>query len=463
MKRKNNFIFRRFFGLSLMIVAMLLCSISSVAQDMPDLSKTGTITVKMTDPVTKEAIPGGKFKVYRVAELTLKNNLFVYQYSEGFTSLTDDLTIDGPIGKGGDDVKNLADSIAAFINNSTGINPVVPDLEINADGIATVTGLKLGIYLFVQTEVADPTKYQPGDPFLVTVPYFDENGKISYEVDASLKVSIGTVITSTAGMIKKNVEGTTKNDAFFEFTFKRLTDDSPMPVNPTGMVDEGGSVVSVSAEELVIRRQGSGDLAIGDITFKKPGDYFYQCTETGQPENYTIDNTKYWVKFEVAKREDGQLAVQKITAKKDGPEGEPVYEGAAGDDLTLTFTNTYKEKETETTSQKETTTTQETTTQPTTTRSYTGGGPSGGGPSHRPGYSSPPQEGVPDSGSEVLGVDRALSEEPPQGSVLGANRKVLGANRLPRTGQLWWPVPVLLLFGAGMIGKGIYDRNKKES
>ena len=482
MKSKKNFIFRRFVGLSLMILAMLLCSITSAAQeqDEPDFTKKGTINVTMKNPpLTGEIIPGGKMELYQVAELKKDGKLYGYHYSTGFEGQEFDLTTEGPIAKGGADLRNMADSLAAFIKNSNGSIQPIAEIPINDNGYGSVADLDLGVYLLIQSEVSDPDKYQPSDPFLVTVPYFDEDGKISYEVDASPKTRPGSVFVSAAGTIKKNVEGTTNNDAFFEFTFERLTNDSPMPVNPTGMVDEGGSVVSVSADKLVIRRQGSGDLAIGDITFKNAGDFFYQVTETGEPENYTIDDTVYWLKYEIVKREtDDKLVIQKVTAKKDGPEGSVVYEGETGDTLTFTFTNTYDEggiqpptSEKETTEPEETTTTQETTTQPTTTRSYTGGGPSGGGssggPSHRPGFSSSssgtPQEGVADSGSEVLGVDRALSVDTPEGRVLGANRKVLGANRLPRTGQLWWPVPILLLFGAGMIGKGIYDRSKNES
>jgi hypothetical protein len=48
-------------------------------------------------------------------------------------------------------------------------------------------------------------------------------------------------------------------------------------------------------------------------------------------------------------------------------------------------------------------------------------------------------------------------------SVLGAIRdlpEVLGARRLPQTGQLWWPLPILVLFGVFFIIKGI-RRNAK--
>ncbi|WP_026516360.1 Cna B-type domain-containing protein [Butyrivibrio sp. MC2021] len=48
-------------------------------------------------------------------------------------------------------------------------------------------------------------------------------------------------------------------------------------------------------------------------------------------------------------------------------------------------------------------------------------------------------------------------------SVLGAIRdlpEVLGARRLPQTGQLWWPLPILVLFGVFFIIKGIRKNAK---
>ena len=48
--------------------------------------------------------------------------------------------------------------------------------------------------------------------------------------------------------------------------------------------------------------------------------------------------------------------------------------------------------------------------------------------------------------------------------VLGAIRdlpQVLGARRLPQTGQLWWPLPILVIAGIFMIVKGIRKNSKK--
>ena len=47
--------------------------------------------------------------------------------------------------------------------------------------------------------------------------------------------------------------------------------------------------------------------------------------------------------------------------------------------------------------------------------------------------------------------------------VLGAIRElpaVLGARRLPQTGQLWWPLPLLVIVGIVFIVKGIRKNNK---
>ncbi len=70
-----------------------------------------------------------------------------------------------------------------------------------------------------------------------------------------------------------------------------------------------------------------------------------------------------------------------------------------------------------------------------------------------PGDNPPPPEGG------VLGAFRDLPQ------VLGAVRQlpqVLGARRLPQTGQLWWPIPILLIVGVFFIVKGI-RKNAKNS
>ena len=59
---------------------------------------------------------------------------------------------------------------------------------------------------------------------------------------------------------------------------------------------------------------------------------------------------------------------------------------------------------------------------------------------------TPGEPGIPDL-PEVLGAIRDLPQ-------------VLGARRLPQTGQLWWPLPILVIAGVFMIVKGIKKNSK---
>ena len=59
---------------------------------------------------------------------------------------------------------------------------------------------------------------------------------------------------------------------------------------------------------------------------------------------------------------------------------------------------------------------------------------------------TPDTPGIPDL-PEVLGAIRDLPQ-------------VLGARRLPQTGQLWWPLPILVIAGVFMIVKGIKKNSK---
>ena len=86
-----------------------------------------------------------------------------------------------------------------------------------------------------------------------------------------------------------------------------------------------------------------------------------------------------------------------------------------------------------------------------------------------PGGGTPPSGG---GGNPPSPGSRRSVTPPSEGSVLGASRdvggeqpmpEVLGANRLPQTGQLWWPVPVLCILGLGLVGSGLYRRRTAEA
>ena len=75
---------------------------------------------------------------------------------------------------------------------------------------------------------------------------------------------------------------------------------------------------------------------------------------------------------------------------------------------------------------------------------------------------TPPPPGPP--GTPPGGPPNTPPGPPQFPDVLGAIRElpaVLGARRLPQTGQLWWPLPILLIVGIFFIVKGIRKNHKK--
>ncbi|MBO4457162.1 MAG: Cna B-type domain-containing protein [Butyrivibrio sp.] len=74
---------------------------------------------------------------------------------------------------------------------------------------------------------------------------------------------------------------------------------------------------------------------------------------------------------------------------------------------------------------------------------------------------NPPSSPPPSNDETPSGGGDTTPDETPVPDVLGAVRKlaelpaVLGARRLPQTGQLWWPLPILIIAGLALIIKGI--------
>lgn len=88
-----------------------------------------------------------------------------------------------------------------------------------------------------------------------------------------------------------------------------------------------------------------------------------------------------------------------------------------------------------------------------------GGGDNPPPPPDNPPPDNPPPDNPPPEGG-VLGAIRDLPQ------VLGAVRalpQVLGARRLPQTGQLWWPLPILVIAGIFFIVKGIKKNAKMKA
>lgn len=169
----------------LLLTVALLCMMGTTAmaaQEMPDLNKTGSISVTMKDSDSGKTVSGGTFTLYQVGDV-LVNNGFSFVLTDAFSGSRLDVN----------DVESasLADNLAAYAkkNNLSG-TPV----SIGTDGIASFSNLSVGLYLLVQTEAAP--NYRAVSPFLVSVPTHDASGYV-YQVDATPKMEKVTVVPTT--------------------------------------------------------------------------------------------------------------------------------------------------------------------------------------------------------------------------------------------------------------------------
>lgn len=141
------------------------------AREVPDESRTGTITVKMEydgKPVT-----GGTLTAYRVARVMEENGNDCFEVLPPY--MVQELSWENW------NTPELAASFAGQISGD-GIAPTTSE-----GGLVCFEDLKLGLYLIVQAEAADG--YEPLIPFLVSVP-MNEDGHYVYEVNAEGKFQL---------------------------------------------------------------------------------------------------------------------------------------------------------------------------------------------------------------------------------------------------------------------------------
>ena len=432
--------------------------LSVCADEFPDLSKNGSCSINVTlqDKSNEAAVAGGKLELIQVASAKVDNG-FVYVPTGSFNNsdFTFDLSEKADLTS-----SDLAANIASYASKH-GITGKV--LDVGDEGTVSFSGLDVGLYLMIDVEPAPG--YTNAKPFLISVP-MRENGAYIYDVDASPKlerVSKISPVTKTCPPIRKviRVPGKSKasstskeymNISAFTFSFKRMKDTYPMPVNTSGDVDEGGSVVSEDEDELVIVREGEGKLDIGTITFTDVGDYYYSVKEIKGDGNYSYDTNSYVLKYTVSRNND-TLTVSDTQIRVGNANGEHVSE------MVFTFTNIYRKglvvnEEEEIEARK---------------ASLLLGENGNGDTPKKTGVNLDEEEGTSKRTGRTVGytgteqkvpkrTGETESEEedtPPRANPpTSVNVRV----NLPQTGQLWWPVWIMAGLGAAFLLIGILRR-----
>ena len=183
----------------------------------------------------------------------------------------------------------------------------------------------------------------------------------------------------------------------FTFTLTPATPDTPMPKDATGTVVNEVTVTPTSGSSV--------EIPFGKITFEEAGVYTYTLQEnTGDLDKMTYDDGAKTITITVTENENGQLT-------------------AVADPRSVTWTNKYR---------------------------TSGSKPD---PDKKPGNDSG------DSGSGGSGSDSGGSggsgDTANAASASEAAPASAGGSALPQTGMLWWPVWILVIIGAVMLGVGI--------
>ena len=390
----------------LMSLCLALPAAAAGVEGTIDVDRTGTVTFKITSSEAPyEAIGGGSVAMYKVATIDEHG---VYTLLPEFATLGIDLNA---LVDSDESWQEAAESIALYIGNHSIDNSRI--IEINDHGQAIVSDVTTGLYIALQHET--PKGYNPFKPFIIPMPYADENGEISYSIIAYPKGTSRLPVEDCVvdlPTIVKTITGTGEPvDTEFRFAVSLYEEKGNYPklVNASGSVENGGNVVSQTENEIVLRVKGAGTVEIGTVTFDHPGDYIFMISEinTGL-QQFKYDKTVYFAKYEIRLSTDKtKLIIANIQVKYDNANGELIYEGRGPISFSFGFENTFRNPPPppDTTTSDDTTTPDDTTTETTA-------------------VTTPPD-----------------SHKPPPS--------------LPQTGQVWWPAIALAAAGIFFIFLGI--------
>ena len=163
--------------IALVAVLLIVFSASAVKGEgaLPDLDRTGSITVILYDKTDDHSALPGEFKLFFVARAEVSGHDLGYVYNEDFADCglpLSDLNADG-----------LAEAFSAYAAEHGAAGITGTQLE---EGGEIFTDLAAGLYLV--EEIGSVEGYEPISPFLVCIPMTDSDGSgWIYDIIASPK------------------------------------------------------------------------------------------------------------------------------------------------------------------------------------------------------------------------------------------------------------------------------------
>lgn len=167
-----------------MVLTMVMPAGAFAAEnkDFPDLDAEGAITVTLKNPKTGKALGAeNKFTLYKVADVLAEDGYkFVYtgDFAEAGTAPAADAEMNA----------ELASKLMKIAKNKAAAS--IDTASAGSNGKISFSGLKVGLYLIVQSAAGTGNEKYAVDPFLVTIPMRETAGTLIYNVDATAKVGI---------------------------------------------------------------------------------------------------------------------------------------------------------------------------------------------------------------------------------------------------------------------------------
>ena len=186
MKKKIKGIAKAVLALSMCLVMPLTAIPASAAEnEFPDLDRTGSlsITYKYYNEKTGETNPvsgGNSVGLFKVADVIVDNG-FKFKLDDRFASVGEIPATSEEL-----DIVNM-DLAEAMEKIAKDYDFDVPSQETDANGRVSFDGLEVGMYLVMQDAKGKGDNRYELTPFLLTIPYRNADGSLTYDISADTK------------------------------------------------------------------------------------------------------------------------------------------------------------------------------------------------------------------------------------------------------------------------------------
>ena len=191
--KENTGMRKKIKGIAKAVLALSMCLVmpltaipaTAAGNEFPDLDRTGSISITYkyynentgkTEPVSG----GNSVGLFKVADVIIDNG-FKFKVDDRFASA-------GEIPETSEELDNvnvdLADAMAEIAMDYD--FDIAPQ-ETDANGRVSFEGLEVGLYLVMQAARGEGENKYYLSPFLITIPYRNADGTLSYDVKADSK------------------------------------------------------------------------------------------------------------------------------------------------------------------------------------------------------------------------------------------------------------------------------------